>query len=97
MRASDCAALAAKAAGNHRRFECFAWFARPPDSDQWTIVYTHNRDSDVLEQSNAAAIAKRMAPYVRRGVGDRAGPHPLGRRVGRRVRDPRLPTGREGD
>lgn len=64
----DYAELAQKAAGNHRRFESFGWHDRPRDSERWTIVYTHNRDSGLLEQSNAEAIGKAMKPFVARGT-----------------------------
>jgi hypothetical protein len=45
-------------AGNWMRFTSFGWgrrfeLERPQD---WAIVYTHNRDSGLAEQSNAKAI-----------------------------------------
>ena len=54
------------AAGNWQRFQCFVWFRdrdlkRPED---WSIVYTHNRDSGLLDQSNAAVINKAMLPFT---------------------------------
>lgn len=57
---------AKQAAGNWQRFDSFAWFRqhelkRPQD---WAIVYTHNRDSGLLDQSNAAVIAKAMRPFA---------------------------------
>ena len=55
---SDVTAAAADMAGNHQRFDSFAWFDKPEDSHLWCIVYTANRDSGLLEQSNAAVIAK---------------------------------------
>jgi hypothetical protein len=64
---TDLETAAAKAAGNWKRFTAFVWWEGPPHADQCTLVYTHNRDSDVLELSNAGVIAKHMAPYVRRG------------------------------
>ena len=56
---------ASEAAGNWRRFSCFAWDrARDlDDPDDWAIIYTHNRDSDLLDESNAAAIAKALTPF----------------------------------
>lgn len=59
-------ALATSAAGNWRRFDSFAWHARHDleDADKWCIVYTSNRDSRLLDESNAAAIAKILAPYL---------------------------------
>ncbi len=54
---SDLEELAAKLAGNHRHFDSFCWHDQPDeDADQWCIVYTHNRDSDLLAQSNASVI-----------------------------------------
>ena len=32
--------------------------------EEWAIVYTHNRDSDLLDQSNADAIDKALAPFT---------------------------------
>jgi hypothetical protein len=65
---SDLKDLAEHAAGNHHRFECFAWWDEPDDSDDWTIVYTHNRDSGILDQSNAAAIEEEMKPFIEDGT-----------------------------
>lgn len=48
-------------AGNWRKFDSFAWFDKPEDAEKWAIVYTHNRDSDLLTESNAAAIDKVMS------------------------------------
>ena len=44
------------AAGNWKNFKCFVWYrdrelTKPED---WSVVYTHNRDSGLLDQSNAA-------------------------------------------
>lgn len=50
-------------AGNHRKFQCFAWFDRPEDDENWALVYTHNRDSSHLEQSNANVIAEALSPF----------------------------------
>jgi hypothetical protein len=57
-------AAAKAAAGNWRKFECFAWHRDLDDGDQWCIVHTHNRDSRLLDQSNAAAIDKAMEPFL---------------------------------
>ena len=55
---------ATEAAGNWKRFNCFCWFRDDiDDRDQWAIIYTHNRDSGLLDQSNAAAISKAMQPF----------------------------------
>ena len=55
-----------KAAGNWQRFNSFIWFRdrEVEDADQWAILYTHNRDSGLLDQSNAKVISKAMAPFI---------------------------------
>lgn len=55
-----------KAAGNWQRFTCFAWFRQNEleDPNDWFIAYTHHRDSGLLDQSNAAAIAKALEPFT---------------------------------
>lgn len=57
---------AAEAAGNWRRFEAFAWHRRYDlaDAENWTIIYTNHRDSGLLDQSNADAIGKALAPFT---------------------------------
>lgn len=57
---------AKQSAGNWKHFESFAWGRSSDldDPDRWAIFYTHNRDSDTLEESNARAIAKDMKPYL---------------------------------
>jgi hypothetical protein len=57
---------AKEAAGNWRKFDCFCWHraGELDDADQWCIVYTNNRDSGLLDQSNAAAIEKAMEPFT---------------------------------
>ena len=57
---------AEQAAGNWQRFNSFVWFRdrEVEDADQWAIIYTHNRDSGLLDQSNAKVIAKAMAPFT---------------------------------
>jgi len=57
---------AEKAAGNWQRFDSFVWFRdrEVEDADKWAIIYTHNRDSGLLDQSNASVIAKAMAPFT---------------------------------
>ena len=63
---NELAEAAAEAAGNWRKFESFGWHrARELDApDDWTIVYTHHRDSRLLEQSNAAAIEDALRPFL---------------------------------
>ena len=34
------------------------------DADQWAIIYTHNRDSGLLDQSNASVIEKALEPFT---------------------------------
>lgn len=53
---------AKEAAGNWQKFDCFCWDrARDlDDPENWAITYTHNRDSGLLNQSNAAGIDKAM-------------------------------------
>lgn len=62
----DIEEAAQKAAGNWQRFNSFVWFRDKDveDADQWAIIYTHNRDSGLLDQSNASVISKAMAPFA---------------------------------
>jgi len=57
---------AKEAAGNWQRFTCFVWSREQEitDPENWAIIYTHNRDSGLLDQSNADAIAKTMEPFT---------------------------------
>jgi len=52
-------------AGNWQRFESFCWFRESEidDPDNWAIIYTHNRDSGLLDQSNADAIAEALKAF----------------------------------
>lgn len=57
--------------GNWRKFDSFCWDRAYsggseylPDAGDFAIVYTHNRDSDTLTQSNAAQIAEALAPFM---------------------------------
>lgn len=54
------------AAGNWKKFECFAWHRvrELHDSDNWTVIYTHHRDSGLLDQSNAAAIEAELDTFT---------------------------------
>lgn len=56
--------LAVQAAGNWMSFQSFGWRTQPEDGENWCIVYTHNRDSGLLEQSNAAAIAAELESFL---------------------------------
>lgn len=62
----DLEDAAKKAAGNWQRFDSFVWFRDKDieDADRWAIIYTHNRDSGLLDQSNASVIAKAIAPFT---------------------------------
>ena len=65
---SDVEGSARELVGNHRRFDSFCWHDRPDDDgENWTIVYTHNRDSGLLEQSNADAIEQELQPFIEAG------------------------------
>lgn len=57
---------AKEAAGNWQHFQCFVWDRERDlnDPDNWAIIYTHNRDSGLLDQSNADAIADAMEPFT---------------------------------
>lgn len=64
----DYAVLAKKAAGNWRHFDSFYcdmsdWEERGVEDDVCT-TYTHNRDSGLLDQSNAFVIAEAMSPFI---------------------------------
>jgi hypothetical protein len=45
-------------AGNWQDFNSFWWDDQPDDADNWGIVYTSNRDSDLLTLSNECEINK---------------------------------------
>jgi hypothetical protein len=57
---------AKQAAGNWRKFESFVWWraSEMDDAASFAILYTHHRDSGLLDQSNAAAIAKALEPFT---------------------------------
>jgi hypothetical protein len=60
---------AKEAAGNWMDFNCFVWFREKEvrDPENWAIVYTHHRDSGLLDQSNSSVIRKAMLPFVESG------------------------------
>ena len=62
---------AREAAGNWRWWTCFVWDREHEidDPESWAIIYTHNRDSGLLDQSNADVIAKTLRLFT---TGDRA-------------------------
>jgi hypothetical protein len=53
------------AAGNWGSWTCFVWEREREieDAENWSIIYTHNRDSGLLEKSNAAVIADVLRPF----------------------------------
>lgn len=62
----ELADAAKQAAGNWQRFDSFVWFRRNElkRPEDWGIFYTHNRDSVLIDQSNAAVINKAMRPFT---------------------------------
>ena len=61
----DLEGAAELAAGNWRDFKCFVWYRDDiDDSDNWAIIYTHNRDSGLLDLSNASMIEKTLEPFT---------------------------------
>jgi hypothetical protein len=58
---------AREAAGNWRHVERFCWHRSRDlnDADNWCIVYTHHRDSELLDQSNAVVIEKVLEPFTK--------------------------------
>lgn len=63
---SDLEAAAKVLAGNWREFDSFSWHRGYDldDSDNWALVYTSNRDSGLLDQSNEQAINKTLEKYT---------------------------------
>jgi hypothetical protein len=68
----DLETAAKEAAGNWSTFECFAWSRASDldDAEQWCIMYTHHRDSGLLDHSNAAAIEGELEPFMEDGDPD---------------------------
>ena len=60
---------AQEAAGNWRTFDCFSWrrASELNDPDNWAIIYTHTRDSGLIELSNSEAIAVALKPFIENG------------------------------
>ena len=51
--------------GNWKRFECFVWYRDDiEDAENWSIIYTHHRDSGLLDQSNASVIETALEPFT---------------------------------
>jgi hypothetical protein len=56
--------------GNWMSFNDFSWdrSSELDDADQYCLVYTHNRDSGLLDQSNAEAIHQALMPFLNKDV-----------------------------
>ena len=63
---NDIESLARKMTGNWRKFDSFCWHRQYDleSPEDWTIVYTHGRDSGLVAQSNAHAIEAAMQPFL---------------------------------
>src|ERR1700737_3615244 len=63
---TEVESAAKEAAGNWRKFTCFAWHRGYDleDADQWAIFYTSGRDAGLLAQSNHTEIVKLLAPFT---------------------------------
>jgi hypothetical protein len=62
---TDVAVAADDMAGNWHSFESFAWGGKPQNRPQdCALIYLENRDSDCLEQSNAATIRAALEPWT---------------------------------
>lgn len=48
---------------NHASFTSFGWHDAPEDREEWGMFYTHNRDSDILDQSNASQIDEALSEF----------------------------------
>jgi hypothetical protein len=62
----DLEEAAEQAGGNWKTFECFFWCRADdlPDPDNWMVIYTHHRDSDLMDLSNAAAIEAALDTFT---------------------------------
>ena len=62
----DLKEAAKQAAGNWKKFDSFVWWREReiPDSHNWAIFYSQHRDSGLLDQSNAAVIAKALESFT---------------------------------
>ena len=61
---SDVAEAAKDMAGNWKKFSCFGWSGKPEEhEDDYTIIYTRNRDSNCLAESNHHALVKRLQKH----------------------------------
>lgn len=57
---------AEQSAGNWREWECFVWWREDEleSPNDWMIHYTHNRDSRLLDLSNAEQIRQALEKYT---------------------------------
>src|SRR3990167_4609247 len=51
-------------AGNWKKFDSFAWHDKNDNPELWGIYHTHHRDSGLLDQSNANAIAEELKRFT---------------------------------
>ena len=63
----DLEEAAKEAAGNWQHFDCFCWHRKTDleRPEEWAIFYTHHRDSELLDQSNAEVIAETMEKFTK--------------------------------
>ena len=68
----DLEDAATEATGNWKRFQCFVWFRDDEieDPQNWAVIYTHHRDSGLLDQSNGAVIRKALSSFADAEVPD---------------------------
>ena len=68
----DLEEAAKEAAGNWHKFNCFCWHRKTDleRPEEWAIFYTHHRDSDLRDQSNAEVIAEAMEKFAAGGDPD---------------------------
>lgn len=59
-------AAAKAAAGNWKQLSSFSWHRRTDlaDAENWCLVYTHHRNSGLIDSSNATVIEKALRPYT---------------------------------
>ncbi|MGD0519590.1 MAG: hypothetical protein ABSA26_18810 [Thermoguttaceae bacterium] len=61
---------AQEAAGNWQHFDCFSWHraSELDDPENWAIIYTHHRDSGLIDLSNSEAIAEALKPFLGKDI-----------------------------
>jgi len=60
----DLRDLAEDLVGNWRKWDSFAWFDDREDREEYCIVYTHNRDSGLIDQSNHRCMVEELKPFL---------------------------------